>query len=108
MARKTRQWHSSGQVRRVRFSPWFTSRVWEISFTAAQFGFDFALRTSNFVSGDALIFEVCRGGDIREVQALFQSGEASPFDCSYGSRAIPGKTILAVSVAQHYALPNNG
>ena len=94
---ETKRREGSRQGWRIRFSPWFATQVWEISFLVAQSGFNFNVRTCNFVSDDAVIFEACRGGDIEEVKALFQSGEASPFDCSYNHGNWPlGVTVLAV------------
>lgn len=94
------QWQQQARKgRRIRLRTWFTAQVWEITYSIAQAGFDFSFRTCNFVAREALIFQACRSGSIGEVRALFQSGEASPFDCSYESQyGCRSLSVLAVGL----------
>lgn len=94
IARKRRQKNSSRQTWRLRLSPRFITRVCEISLSL-----NIAIRTSHLVPHNSIIFEACRGGDMREVLTLFQRGEASPFDHAlhYGGWA-GGTTVLGVSL----------
>lgn len=93
VVRATRWTSGSRQSLRVRLAPWFTTRVWEISLNLT-----INMRTSNLVPYDSIIFDACRGGDIMEVLALFQAGEASPFDYSHDPQHwAGGMTVLGVS-----------
>lgn len=100
--RKTRWENGSYRSLRVRLSPWFTTRAWEISLN-----FGITMRTSNLISRDSMIFEACRDGDMREVLALFQTGQASPYDyCQRDKHWPEGMSVLGVRLDRHHTHEN--
>ncbi len=60
-------------------------------------GWDYQLRPFQAVPDDSLIFEFCRAGNIDGVRALFERGQASPWDTNFN-----GITPLHVSANVHH------
>ncbi len=59
---------------------WIIARKFEINLTRSRQGWDQSLRSYRVVPHDAPIFNYCMDGNIKEVQRLFQRGQASPFE----------------------------
>jgi hypothetical protein len=59
---------------------WITSKVLELGGMRAPSGWNWMLRTYNVVPIDSKVYSFVRDGDIKSLQDLFASGEASPFD----------------------------
>lgn len=57
-----------------------TNRAWEVTISRPPGGWDTKFRTYNVIPQDSPLFKCCTGGNLQGVQALFSSGEASPFD----------------------------
>jgi hypothetical protein len=70
---------------------WLTSRVWEIRVREACSGWLLGLSSYHICSEDAPVFEYTLNGDLKNLQRLFDEGEASPFDRRPG-----GQTLLHV------------
>lgn len=59
---------------------WLSHQIWSLSMSRSQSCWGIQLRTYNIVDDDSLIIYHCRNGNLSEVQKLFQTGKATPWD----------------------------
>jgi hypothetical protein len=65
---------------------WLSNNIWQIALNRSISGWEFTMRTYGVVAADAPIIKACEVGDSLEMQRLFDTGEASPFDqTEYGA-----------------------
>ncbi|KAJ5955478.1 hypothetical protein N7501_009757 [Penicillium viridicatum] len=65
---------------RLGLPSWMTSKILEISGMKAPGGWNWMLRTYNLVPSSSNVVQLVKEGDVKGVQDLFTSGQASPFD----------------------------
>jgi hypothetical protein len=68
------------QLFRIRTSRWISNTIWQLEAKRSIAGLSLSLRTYGVVSFHAPIFKSCREGNAVEMQRLFESRLASPFD----------------------------
>lgn len=79
-----------------------TSRILEISGMKAPAGWNWMLRVYNLVPSSSKVVQLVRNGDVKGVQDLFTSGQASPFDLVLDDKYPWGKSLFHVSMACNY------
>ena len=75
---------------------WLTNRTWRIRVAKNSFDWSFSPRTYNIIPKNSAVFQYTRNNDVKGLQSLFQSKEASPFDCDENDH-----TPLSVSFTVH-------
>ncbi|KAF4764216.1 hypothetical protein HAV15_001416 [Penicillium sp. str.  len=65
---------------RLGLPSWMTSKILEIYGMKAPGGWNWMLRMYNLVPSSSKVVQLVRKGDVKGVQDLFTSGQASPFD----------------------------
>ena len=60
---------------------WLTNRIWRIRVAKTSFDWSFSPRTYNMIPSNSAVFHYACHNDVKGLQSLFQSKEASPFDC---------------------------
>lgn len=78
------------------FPQWLTNQIWTFGVWNAQNGWDCSLRTFRVVPDRSDIWRVCRLGDIKQMQHLLSSGQASLDDVRMSFDQY--ETVLEVSV----------
>ncbi|KAF2165674.1 hypothetical protein M409DRAFT_23964 [Zasmidium cellare ATCC 36951] len=66
----------------IRLPRWICSKIWSVSLTQAQSGWNLKLRIFTPRPAMSEVFFRCMTGDIRAVQQMIADGEASLSDCS--------------------------
>jgi hypothetical protein len=77
----------------VKLPRWLAPTIWEFHARRSISGWTFHLRSYAFRKWDSPVFDATRRRNIEELQHMFQSGEASPFDRVSDT----GETLLHVS-----------
>lgn len=78
--RRPREYGRKAKPFVITLRPWLVSKLWLISVSRSQAGWDANIRTWNVVPSNSPIFRLARKGDLRGIQRLVDSGQASPFD----------------------------
>lgn len=65
-------------------------------------GWNWMLRMYNLVPSSSKVVQLVRKGDVKGVQDLFTSGQASPFDLVVDDKYPWGKSLFHVSIARNY------
>ena len=84
---------------RLQFPSWLSSTVVHLQATRAQMGWQMNLDPICIRSREADIFRAAGNGNLKWIQELFESGQASPFDVD-----TDGKGIFWVSLRPHCSL----
>ncbi|KAL3478282.1 hypothetical protein BJX99DRAFT_256607 [Aspergillus californicus] len=83
-------------------------KIWTIRATRLFSNWTFNIRTNNVVPYGAPIIRACLHGDIAEVQSLFDSGLASPFDCDPRGHSVLQIAAHRGKIEMSQFLLNNG
>lgn len=85
----------------IRLPQWISDRVWNISTSWAESGWDLKLRTYMIRPVESEIFHRCMTGITRAVQRLISQGQASPWDITGEGFRVEGIGVRgAVSLLQ--------
>lgn len=87
---------------RLGLPSWMTSKILEISGIKVPCGWNWMLRTYNLVPSSSKVVQLVKKGDVKGVQDLFTSGQASPFDLVVDGERPWGRSLLYVSIACNY------
>lgn len=87
---------------RLGLPSWMTSKLLEISGMKAPGGWNWMLRTYNLVPSSSKVVQLVEEGDVKGVQDLFTSGQASPFDLVVDHEDPWGVSLFYVSIACNY------
>lgn len=88
---------NSNYIWRLGLPSWITSKVLEVAGMRAPGGWDWTVRTYNVIPYTAKAVHFARCGDIKGLQHLFTSRQASPFD----RVDFNGYTLLHVSITSN-------
>lgn len=67
-------------IARLRTPLWLYNTVWDFCCYRASFGWTTTFRVYNVVPRNSPVMRFARQGDVKNLQLLFASGDASPFD----------------------------
>lgn len=87
---------------RLGLPSWMTSKILEISGIKAPCGWNWMLRTYNLVPSSSKVVQLVQKGDVKGVQDLFTSGQASPFDLVVDDKWPWEQSLFFVSIACNY------
>ncbi|OQD98846.1 hypothetical protein PENSOL_c008G11130 [Penicillium solitum] len=79
---------------RLSLPSWMTSKILEIYGMKAPGGWNWMLRMYNLVPSSSKVVQLVRKGDVKGVQDLFTSGQASPFDLVVDDKYPWGKSLF--------------
>lgn len=80
---------------------WLRNTIWQLEMRRSIAGFNIFVRTFGVVPLDAPIFEACAKGNIAEMQRMFDSGLASPYDKDEHGMSLWSVSISVTGAAQY-------
>jgi hypothetical protein len=60
---------------------WLVNRAWKFHATKVYNGWDFNIRQYNVIPRESLVFSYAVDGNVKGLQELFDTRQASPLDC---------------------------
>ncbi|KAI1317632.1 hypothetical protein F5Y16DRAFT_145306 [Xylariaceae sp. FL0255] len=82
---------------RLRIPSWITSYTWELQCVRSYGGWKFNMKQHSVRDSESEVFKVARYGTPKELQLLFTSGLASPFDVDDSGMNLLHRAVIALN-----------
>jgi hypothetical protein len=95
-------WKCRSRNTQYKWADWRTyhsslfSRAWSVYICRTQYGWQFSFSTYAYVPKNSLVVQYTKAGNIKGLQQLFSSGQASPFSIFSSGRSRYNETLLGV------------